>query len=479
MPITTTQVSSIRLRWALIVGGLMSGIIFMFALLILTTEEGSWKNSQNQQSLLLVDQLSDELSIPMLANSKAEVSLLIDAFLKRVPSVKSIELQWQGHSLMQYGEHIEIPIISDAIKHEDSARRLNLLSLWYISDISYKNTGVGRVAVRFSVDSWTALARQMKKRLFILALIMVLLSGIVIYWVAGRMSRPIELLAQAEELVCEGDFSIRLPVRGNDEISIATRQFNRMTQQLAEKERIREQFNRYMNPKLVEKLFADNGHLSKSYRQEVTVLFADMVQFTSYSQDAPAETVIDSLNAHFELFYYIVNHYGGNIDKYIGDAVMVVFNHPFEDEQHVRHAIMAGLCMEEACRQLAIERPDGDVIKFHIGLNPGEVIVGNIGARKRLEYTIIGDAVNVASRMASLGEGVMAAESVFSQLEYGFDLLNASEQKVKGVEQPIRCGNIVPSTRKNIAEVLEVVKLAMLAKEQVEREDSYFDDDYE
>ncbi|NOR73187.1 MAG: adenylate/guanylate cyclase domain-containing protein, partial [Mariprofundaceae bacterium] len=131
--------------------------------------------------------------------------------------------------------------------------------------------------------------------------------------------------------------------------------------------------------------------------------------------------------------------------------------HPNEDPDHVRHSVMAGLAMVVACSKLGVLRGNGEPIQFRVGLNHGEVIVGNIGAAERLEYTVIGDTVNVASRMGGLGEGgeVVLSHASFSHLgssEFSFDEMG--ERDIKGVSKPMRCGTIRPaeeSVQRNIA----------------------------
>ena len=280
-------------------------------------------------------------------------------------------------------------------------------------------------------------------RIGLAAVIVDLLSAVLVYWLAGRMSRPLEMLANTAGQVALGDYSVRLPVQGNDEISDAMIQFNAMVEGLAHKEEIRDVFGRYLNPKLVSDVFEGSGGiLQESRRQQLTVLFADMVGFTAFSESTDTERIIDVLNKHFEVFHRVIAYYGGHVDKYIGDAVMAVFNHPNEDADHIRHAAMAGVAMAIACRKLGVLRENGQPIAFRSGLNQGEAIIGNIGAAERLEYTVIGDTVNVASRMGGLGAGgqVVMSRATFARLGQGFAFDSLGRQEIKGVSKLVECG---------------------------------------
>jgi len=152
------------------------------------------------------------------------------------------------------------------------------------------------------------------------------------------------------------------------------------------------------------------------------------------------------------------------VDKYIGDAVMAVFNHPHEDEAYIRHAAMAGLAMTRACQRLAeVEKGDKSDIQFRVGIHYGEAIVGNIGAVERLEYTVIGDAVNVASRMTGLGDGgeVILPQTAFKRIGDGFGFASIGRKTIKGIQKPMNCGRLVADSEKMRVNLEHAVTLAM------------------
>ncbi len=450
----------IRWRWTMLVGFAVMLAVLVLSLVILDMERDAWLRNQESQAAVLVDRLGDELKIPMLVGSSAEVELIIQGrkgFLKKVPDVLAVHIQYAGGSDKHFGriDKLDEPQLN-RIHESSSASRLPSDRLWYVKKVEYAGTVVGAVAVRFSEQAWENLASKLVSRMAVAAVLVVLMSSVLVYWIAGRMSHPLEMLADAAKHVAYGDYSIRMPVTGNDEISDAISQFNVMVDELAHKEEIRDVFGRYLNPKLVADVFEGGLSGAENRRHEVTVLFADMVGFTAFSETTETEEIVDVLNKHFEVFHRIIDYYGGHVDKYIGDAVMAVFNHPNEDVDHVRHAVMAGLAMVAACSKLGVLRENGEPIQFRVGLNRGQAIVGNIGAAERLEYTVIGDTVNVASRMGGLGDGgeVVLSEDTFDALSSEFVFENMGEQEVKGVSQPLRCGKVSSSdagVRRNIA----------------------------
>ncbi|MDX8395614.1 MAG: adenylate/guanylate cyclase domain-containing protein [Mariprofundaceae bacterium] len=453
----------IRWRWTMLVGMTVILAVVLLSLVILDMERDAWLDSQEMQAEVLVERLGDELKIPMLAGRDVESDIIVQGFLKKVPAVLGVHLLTATGESRHFGDiGPDDEILNRMVEIEDT-HRLASERLWYVKKIEYSGTAVGSVAVRYSEDAWEELAGRLVGRMVMAAMLVVILSGILIYWLAGRMSKPLEMLADAAQYVASGDYNVRLPVSGNDEISDAIGQFNSMVEELAHKEEIRDVFGRYLNPKLVADVFEGGSrHEAANHRQDVTVLFADMVGFTAFSQVTETEETVDVLNKHFEVFHRIIDYYGGHVDKYIGDAVMAVFNHPNEDKDHERHAVMAGLAMVAACQKLGVLRKNGEPIQFRVGLNRGEAIVGHIGAAERLEYTVIGDTVNVASRMGGLGDGdeVVLSHSTFEHVGAGFAFDEMGEREVKGVTEPICCGRVTALEKEMQRNITHAVSLA-------------------
>ncbi len=449
----------IRWRWTMLVGFALAAAVAIFLFVILEMERDAWLDSQASQAELQVDRLSDELKLPMLSGSSAETDLVVQGFISKVPTVMGVMLKFADGSVKTYDDITGNDGLLAHVKISDRVQRLPVAQLWYAKSVVYAKTDLGMVAVRFSETEWEHMSSQLVKQISIAALLVILVSMVLVYWLAGHMSQRIEVLAHGALRVGEGDYQVVLPVRGNDEISDAISQFNMMAQELAHKESLRDVFGRYLNPELISGVFEHGGSVEpESRRQEVSVLFADMVEFTSFSEATDTELVVSVLNSHFEVFHRIIAYYGGHVDKYIGDAVMAVFNHPITDEDHARHAAKAGLAIAIACEKLAMKHVDGSTISFRVGLNCGQAIVGNIGAAKRLEYTVIGDAVNVASRMSGMGGrgSLVMPRETFLKLGDGFAFESIGASKVKGIQQEIEVG-IVHVADKGVHRNLEHV----------------------
>ncbi len=453
----------IRWRWSVLVGLTVTLSITVLFFITLDIEHDAWLDNQAKQAVLQVDRLADSLKLPLLSGSSTETAIAVQGFLDHVPTVMGIVIRFPGGKVKSFGAVKADAAVRHALPNSSSVTRLPLQRLWFGKKIIFDNTGVGTLAVRFSEQEWEQIAGKLGRKILIAALFSIVLSGVLVFWIAGRMSRPIEMLGDAALKVASGDYQINLPVRGNDELSDTLAQFNTMASELAHKEELRDVFGRYLNPKLIHEVFESGDIQMQNHRQEVSVLFADMVRFTSFSEATTTEAVVRLLNRHFEVFNRVICYYGGHVDKYIGDAVMAVFNHPIAEVDHARRAALTGLAMAGACEKLADHRPDGEPIRFRFGLNCGTAIVGNIGAASRLEYTVIGDAVNVASRMSGVGEGgkLVMSRATFALLGEGFDFDAIGVRKIKGVSQEMEIGYVAARSRSLQQEIEHVVDLAL------------------
>lgn len=215
-----------------------------------------------------------------------------------------------------------------------------------------------------------------------------------------------------------------------------------------EKRRVRDLFGRYVSPDYVSQL-ADNYQNVKlgGERLPVTLLFSDIRGFTSLSEKLDPETVIEMLNAYLDKMAEVVFRHGGTLDKFIGDAVMAFWNAPVPVEDHARRAVEAALDMLEELEALnaSWEATGAQTqLRIGIGVNTGEAIVGNIGSlTRKLDYTAIGDTVNLASRLEGLnkeyGSSIIVSEATLAALPAdAYDARAIDEVKVKGKEQAVK-----------------------------------------
>ncbi|MFQ5493064.1 MAG: CHASE2 domain-containing protein [Candidatus Dojkabacteria bacterium] len=227
-----------------------------------------------------------------------------------------------------------------------------------------------------------------------------------------------------------------------------------------EKRFIKKAFERYVNPELLDQLVKKPGQLELGGQKKIiSVLFSDIRGFTTVSEKLSVEQLITLTNDYFDMQTNVILQNQGTIDKFIGDAIMAFWNAPLDDANHQILAIRAGLAMQQSLIEFNKQRPNLPEIKVGVGINTDEMIVGNIGSRKRFDYTLIGDGVNLASRVEGLTKqykvGVIVTENVIAELEiknesFVFRMLDSV--KVKGKNQAVKLYEARPKTEQAIAE---------------------------
>jgi adenylate cyclase len=249
-----------------------------------------------------------------------------------------------------------------------------------------------------------------------LAVAMVVLGGIGIVVgvlavsLAARASAdPLESVRRALARVQRGEFDVRVPVYDGTQIGQLQLGFNQMVSGLAERERIREMFGTYVDAEVAEHILQEGGIL-EGEEIEVTIMFIDIRDFTGFAERLTAREVVAAINRLFELIVPIIHAHEGTVDKFVGDGLLAVFGAPRRLGGHADQALAAAI--EIDTRMHSVTHVE---LEIGIGLNSGVVIAGNVGAAGRLEFTVIGDAVNVASRVEAAtrdtGDSVLVTES--------------------------------------------------------------------
>jgi adenylate cyclase len=209
--------------------------------------------------------------------------------------------------------------------------------------------------------------------------------------------QPIRDLAEGTKRVAAGDYSQRLPVVQDDDLGALAASFNRMQAGLAERQRLQAAFGTYVDPTLAARLLEQGDDVFTGERREVTVMFVDIRDFTPFAEANTAEETVARLNGLFEIVVPAVVDAGGHVNKFLGDGALAVFGAPNDLADHADAALNAAVLIH----RLVAERFGGE-LRIGIGINTGVLIAGTIGGGGKLEFTLIGDTVNVAARVEQL-----------------------------------------------------------------------------
>ncbi len=211
-----------------------------------------------------------------------------------------------------------------------------------------------------------------------------------------------------------------------------------LNEQIKEEENLRRRLERFHSPQVID-MIIKGGQETKDDIMEpkdltATILFTDIIGFTPLSEKMPPREINMLLNYFFSRMTDIIFEYDGTLDKYIGDAIMAVFGAPMEKEGDAERAILAALKMKEELKELMETTPEDKQFNIRIGINTGRVVAGNIGSPKRMDYTVIGDAVNVASRLESMGapDKILIGEETYRAVKGKFKIKKVGAKRVKG-----------------------------------------------
>ena len=255
--------------------------------------------------------------------------------------------------------------------------------------------------------------------------------------------RSIQEISASARQVASGDYDKTLPVRSRDEVGQLTRSFNTMVAELKQKEWIRNTFGRYVDKEVAEELLrGPESTRMGGEKREVVILMSDLRGFTPLCEAMSPETVIRMLNRYFSHIIEIIHQYRGIIIDFVGDAVLVFFD-PISSTVDVkaREAVQCGIEMQSVMERVNEENESLGIprLSMGIGINAGEVIVGNIGSQSRAKYGIVGAPVNLTQRIQSAAEGgeVAVTESVHSRTREDFQVRRSFKTRLKGMQEEV------------------------------------------
>ena len=242
--------------------------------------------------------------------------------------------------------------------------------------------------------------------------------------------RPIEDLEAATERIRQGRFDEHVPVTTADEFGELSSAFNQMIDGLAERERLREAFGTYLDEDVADYIIRED-YDPEGAEAEVSLLFCDVENFAATAAKASAPQIVSRLNELYECVVPIIARHRGHVDQFIGDGLLAVFGAPEKREDHADRAVQ---CAVEIARTVNSRSPGGFSVK--IGVNSGTVVVGSIGGAGRLAFSVIGDAVNVASRVEEMtretGDPVLITEDTRVLLSETIEVTPRGEREIKG-----------------------------------------------
>jgi len=437
----------IAIKWTISIGALITLVMVALGWFLIAQQESIHMREVKEFGNVLVDQLAYSASEPLLADDQFNLKGLLSRQTQNKNVVGAAIVSAKG--LREESGAVPRTIPSDPVNSSFPWTWLDEEKKWHAvvtfsSPIVFQDVVAGQAIItldRGFLDRYQELTIRF---IGYATLGLILIAGILSYLLSRRLSRPIEMLAEAGH---EGS-TVRLISNGDDgrldEIGQVFAHFERMSAGLLEKRQVEAALSRYVSPVVAGKILS-NLSQPRLANQEIdgSILFCDIVGFTQLSEDMPADEVAALLNLYLGAIAEAAHRCQGFVDKFIGDSAMILFGIPEEDPLHAQQAVRCAWLIQALVIQVNKKRhkKGKEPIKLRIGINSGQMLAGNVGTPDRMEYTAVGDTVNLASRFCGLApvNGIMMGETTAKS--QGVDtMVKVHEQapiKVRGRKSPV------------------------------------------
>ncbi|MBN1532205.1 MAG: adenylate/guanylate cyclase domain-containing protein [Spirochaetes bacterium] len=349
-----------------------------------------------------------------------------------------------GKIVLSHGNLINLPIVKMMLESRSDngqTRYKDLNGVYHIG--AFKKIGLSGIGVIATVEEARAFQAvyDIQRRNIYIMVIVLTLAILIVYFFGKTLTTPIVRLVGATKEIEQGNFRVNIVPASGDEIGQLTSSFIAMGRGLEEREKLKETFGKFVNKEIAERVLKGEIKLGGE-RVDAAIFFSDIRSFTAISEKLQPEEVVEFLNQYMTRMVNCVNRTFGVVDKYIGDAIMAVWGAPISKGNDTENAINGALMMRKELMEFNKGRggEKKPIIKIGCGINSGPVLAGQIGSEDRMEYTVIGDTVNLASRIESLnkpfGTDILISSDSYGQVRNIYRVEPMQKIKVKGKTEP-------------------------------------------
>ncbi len=425
-------------------------IMYMMSFFFLNRQKEQLYHQAVQRGILVLSQYAQQARLPLidkndlplntLIKNATEIAGLVLAYIvdhtgkirahTEIDRLHTPAEVWLGYEREQrQGETVYFNTISETGEPLLVLRR----SIWFQERL------LGQIYIGLSLEHIQKVIREDQLSILVMILPPLIIGLLVAVTLGFWFSRPITHLAQATDEIRKGNYTYRIKIKRNDELGHLAKAFNHMNAELLQKDLIQKRFGKYVGLEVAE-LISNQPEKDwlKGKRCEASIVFTDIRGFTRHAETLEPEDLVEQLNVYLEIAAEVISANGGYVDKFIGDAVLGVFGVPMALDDHADQALCAAIEMQRRFHngpQAGNKLLDAVGISIHSGM----VLSGNIGSPSRLEYTVIGDSVNVAARLnAVAGPGeIVITQNCFERLTQTVEVEKLPPQMIKGRVSPI------------------------------------------
>ena len=438
---------------------LVVSCMILLGTIIVGQQTGQLRAQIGEQGHTLVQLMAQSAKEPLLADDKLALDAITDSFSENNSVLGTTIISLDGDIISKAGvlhdekNLLTLKLIEDVIRDGDNAvtwkwqpltglRKQTLMS--FIMPVTFQNITAGYAMVSFSQSGMEQSTRQAVQAISGATLLMITLSIGMAFALGRRISQPIDKLVEASRAIGNGEYTFRFKDRRKDELGLLMQAFNEMAEGMLEKSQVKNALSRYVSPGVARQILSNLGNVGLSGKQiEGSVLFADITGFTKISEQIEPKALVDMLNRYFTLITCACSINHGIVDKYMGDGAMLVFGAPETDADHAFHAVSCALLIQKLVTQENLQREAQGLapVRLRIGINTGSMLAGNMGSCDRMEYTVVGDTVNLASRLCGItnGDQIVISREMYMRDDISNRVLAGEYQSIRlrGISKPV------------------------------------------
>jgi len=427
-------------------------VVALLSVGILIRQKNRLKNQMESIGKVSLVYFANDARIPMLENNILRLNTLINEAVS-VEGLVYATIVDNKNQVLADTDNDKIGTSFEGFPQKENIKQQNGITSYeytqppdqhilnLTSPIRFKDKKLGDVHVGVSLNFIEQVIKEERWRIIGMTLFLVLIGIVITVGLGLWFSRPILKLVMATREISMGNYGHKVELGRKDELGNLANAFNKMSDELWVKSLMQDSFGKYVGPEVLEMIMnnPENTWL-KGNRSEASIIFTDIRDFTPYAEKKEPEELVEELNECFEIQTGAILEHGGYIDKFIGDAVLGVFGVPVYHKDHVERAVRAAIDIQMALKNAKNKSKNRLLGSIGIGINAGVVVSGNIGSQVKLEYTVVGDSVNVASRLSNLaGPGeIIISGVIYEQIQDMVAVEALPPQELKGKSEPVK-----------------------------------------
>lgn len=458
----------------------------LLGVILVQQQTGQWQDQISEQGYTLVQLMAESAKEPLLADDERALDAITSGFSNNGSVLGTAIASLDGKIISRAGVLHEENNLLTRNALQQALRGSAASSTWewqpltgrkrqtvmsFIRPIIFQKVTAGYALVTFSQSVMTQSTRRAMQAISGATLMIIALSIAMAFALGRRITQPIDKLVDASRAIGNGEYTFRFKERRKDELGLLMEAFNEMAEGMLEKSQVKSALSRYVSPGVARQILSNLDNVALSGKRiEGSVLFADISGFTRISEKTRAEELVSMLNRYFSLITCACAINQGIVDKYMGDGVMLVFGAPEDDPDHAFHAVSCALLIQQLVAHENSQREAMDLfpVQFRIGINTGSMLAGNMGSHDRMEYTVVGDTVNLASRLCGITNSgqIVISREMYARDDISGRVLAGEYQSIRlrGISQPIST-YLVESLTADYQEIIETQLADILRNE--------------